>query len=100
MVSHRDVDLCSASNAAKTKTYLLRVDCEWTFGAARATEGNLDLRDGALEEGSEYFAALPAVELDILELRGHSRSSRHDTRDSHQLIQMILSEISQRVRRR
>lgn len=79
---------------------LLRVDREWSSTLTVRTEANLELFGCVLEERTERRATFSAIKLDVFELREDTRSASDHSGDLDETVEVALSQVSQRERRR
>lgn len=81
-------------------TDLLRVNGERALALAVRAVADSDLLRRILIEGTEDRTALPAVELDVLELREDARTSCHDTRHPDEIVQVAATQVTKRRAKR
>jgi hypothetical protein len=76
-------------------TYLLLVDLERTLALAVRTITDADFLARILVERSQYSTTLPAIELDIFQLREHAATTRHDTRYTNKVVEMYTTQVTE-----
>ena len=76
-------------------TNLLRVNRERALALAVSAIADFDFLGCVLVEWAEDGTAFSAVEFHVFELREHTTPSSHNARDSHQIVQVGASEITE-----